>query len=113
MGNSYILWVHDEPLEDARRDRDQAWKIKLQIGEGVLALCQPRAWASRELPRSQPIRGYSNALQLAGAGEVSSSSEQLYFWSQNCLRALYDLDLEDLESAKRLIEEAIVEKTSE
>lgn len=92
-------------IKDIDFDRHQ-----IEIGEAVLELCKPRMERRDVEVRSVPVRGHSQGVNLAGQGEVHSTWEQVYFWSRNCLRASYELTVEELASAKSLIEEKIAER---
>lgn len=112
MGLAYVLWVYDDAVRDVDRDSDLAGKSKLEIGEAILELCRPRM-ARRDVEvRSHPVRNHSNGVNLAGQGEVHSTWDQVYLWSRNCLRASYELTVEELETAKAVIEEKIAERTA-
>jgi len=113
MGLAYVLWVHDDAVRDAHRDAEQSWKWKLEVGEAVLELCRPRMSRRDVEIRSRPVRNHSNGVNLAGQGEVHSTSEQIYLWSRNCLRASYELSLEELEIARDLVNEKIAERKAE
>ena len=58
------------------------------------------------------MNGHSNAVNLAGQGEVHSSWQQVYLWSRNCLRPVYELDDDDLRAARQLIDEKLEERAA-
>jgi hypothetical protein len=92
MGQAYILYVYNDAIKDAS---------VLDIGKAVLTVCQDH-WS--RTANSAPIKSAANAVNLAA--EQHSSWEQVFLWSQNCLRSAADLSVEELELARHKIDEA-------
>jgi hypothetical protein len=112
MGNAYILWVYEDAVRHPPSEPYTKLKWHRAIGEAVIELCRPRMGRRNPDICSVPLANHSNALNLAGQGEVHSTWEQVYFWSGNCLRPLYELDDADLQAIKRLIDEKLDERST-
>jgi len=111
MGNAYVLWVYEDALRHPPADHYKKLKWHQAIGEAVTELCQPRMRKRNPDVRSLPVGSDGNAVNLAGQGEVHSTWEQVYLWSRNCLRPLYELDESELLAARRLIDETLAERS--
>ena len=103
MGQAYILYVYDDAIRDAKDDPLKRYAIA--VGKAVLTVCKDH-WSRTE--SSAPVLNHSNAVNLAG--EQHSTWQQVFLWSQNCLRSAADLSLDDLELARRLLDETIEER---
>ncbi len=98
MGQAYILYVYEDAIQDAS---------VIDIGKAVLTVCQDH-WS--RTASSAPIKNAANAVNLAA--EQHSTWQQVFLWSQNCLRSAADLSVQELELARGLIDNAIQEKKS-
>ena len=100
MGLAYILWIYDDGIRDSKHEPR---KYRDAVGDAVLQVCRSSQWA--KVPTSAPVLNHSNCVNVAG--EQQSTWEQVYFWSQNCLRSARTLSADELLTARRIIDEEL------
>ena len=106
MGNSHILWIHNDGIREAKNNPEAAAKLEQPLGKAVLKVClDPYYEAIPEGGKrvnSEAVLNYGNC--VCWAGEPHHTDEQIFVWGRNCLRTPDQLDDAELESAKRLLD---------
>lgn len=134
MGYAKILFIYEDGIRDAERSTESWRKFTPAVGEAVLRACigqipekiellrlmdvtesvRDQKWESqverlRSLTKpsstSSPVFSHTNCVNLCDT--VHSTQSELYLWSGNCLRQLYQIDDDDLTTCRKLIEEEL------
>jgi hypothetical protein len=107
MGISHILTVSNDALERLR-DNDHR-EIAADLGQQVYKLCLAPGTANTpertERITFGPIANHANAVNWVG--NVHSTENHVYLWAGNCLRALRELETEDLRFVLQAAEEEL------
>ena len=104
MGLSYILWVQDDGVREAKYEPEKYTKA---VGEAVLKLCKS-SQLSNDVPSSASVLNNHNCIMRAG--EQHSDWQAIYLWAGNCLWSASDMSDKGLERARELIEEEITKR---
>jgi hypothetical protein len=106
MGYAHVIWIYNDALDGVPKGGDERDKLRAAVGEAILAV------ASQEGQQnvSAEVLNHGNAVNLCDT--IHSSADRLYLWSRNCLRTLSELDDEDLEISKRLVDEELEKRAA-
>ena|SRR5215471_13133796 len=98
MGYAHVLWVYDDALRQEGIDSD--------LGAAILKVCSNPDFEStaegKKFIRDVPVRAHGNAVNWVD--DPYSSDERVYFWSENCLRRITELEERHLERIRSLVE---------
>jgi hypothetical protein len=106
MGYAHVIWIYDDALDGIPEVGSERDKLRSAVGEAVLVVASQEGQKNA----SGEVLNYGNAVNLCDT--IHSTADRLYLWSGNCLRTFSELDADDLEICKRLVDEELKKRAA-
>jgi hypothetical protein len=106
MGYANIVFVYDDAIQAAKSPEEERKRYEAEVGAAIIRVCLSPDFEPTPdgMKRIVDARVFNCSNGVNWVDEVHSSETQVYAWKGNCLRPITELDHDELNEIKDIVD---------